>query len=335
MRSRWRGFTLIELLVVIAIIAILVALLLPAVQQVREAARKSQCQDHLHNISIAIMNYESAHKTLPLNYDPSRAPGQQGAAISWHYMTLPFVEQKPLYDSINLNNWPSDPNAGGRGLTIPANNTAFQNAIPVYLCPSNPQNERFSDQGNDGGIVTYDIGGWNANGRYVLHARQDYSGNMGFVWTGWKDCGGATGGANGAQWKDPGVDIKHRDLIRTGGAFWWWGTVGVADFVDGLSNTIVVFENHHWRDSGRFAGEINKGYNWSSPAAAIDAIHKPINDNPSWNDDTRCSNWSSTHPGGAQAVAGDAKVFFASENLDQRVMQGLSTRSGAESVKLP
>ena len=59
------GFTLIELLVVIAIIAILVALLLPAVQQVREAARKSQCQDHLHNLVIGIHNYESSFKVLP------------------------------------------------------------------------------------------------------------------------------------------------------------------------------------------------------------------------------------------------------------------------------
>ncbi|MCA9054929.1 MAG: DUF1559 domain-containing protein, partial [Planctomycetaceae bacterium] len=60
-----RGFTLIELLVVIAIIAILVALLLPAVQQVREAARKSQCQDHLHNLAIALHDYEVTHKAFP------------------------------------------------------------------------------------------------------------------------------------------------------------------------------------------------------------------------------------------------------------------------------
>ncbi|MEZ6064312.1 MAG: DUF1559 domain-containing protein [Planctomycetaceae bacterium] len=200
-RNRWSGFTLIELLVVIAIIAILVALLLPAVQQVREAARKSQCQDHLHNIGVAIMDYEVTHKTLPLNYDCSRAPGQQGAAISWIYMTLPFMEQKPLYDSINLNNWPSDPNGGGRGLTIPANDLAFKNPISVMMCPSNPQAPVVpqSDAGSDGSAVTYDIGGWNGNGRYVAHARTDYSGNMGYLWTGWKDCGNGLGGRNGAR----------------------------------------------------------------------------------------------------------------------------------------
>jgi type II secretory pathway pseudopilin PulG len=326
---------LIELLVVIAIIAILVAMLLPAVQQVREAARKSQCQDHLHNVGIAIMDYEGTHMALPLNYDPTHAPGQAGAAISWIYMTLPFIEQKPLYDSINLDNWPTDPNAGGRGLTIPANDQAFKTPLSVMMCPSNPQNAVFSDAGGDGAAVCYDIGGWNGNGRYVLHARTDYSGNMGWVWTGWKDCGGGTGGQNGSTWKDPGRDIKHRDLVREGGAFWWRGNTTVADYVDGLSNTIIVFENHHWRDSGKFPGEINKAYAWSSPIGAIDALHLPINDNPSWNDDTRCSNWSSTHAGGAQAVAGDAKVFFASENMDLGVMRGISTRSGAETVKLP
>ena len=336
-RRRWRAFTLIELLVVIAIIAILVALLLPAVQQVREAARKSQCQDHLHNVAIAIMDYESSHRTLPLNYDCSRAPGQQGAAISWIYMTLPFMEQKPLYDGINLENWPSDPNTGGRGLTIPANDTLFKTPLDVMMCPSNPQAPVQANAGAEGASVTYDIGGWNGNGRYILHARTDYSGNMGWLWTGWKDCGGGTGGSNGAGWVNPGLSYQSSQdqLNRRGGAFWWWGTTKVADYVDGLSNTVVVFENHHWRDNSRFAAEINKAYAWSSPIGAIDAIHGPINDDPAWNDDTRCSGWSSTHPGGAQAVAGDAKVFFASENLDLGVMRGISTRSGGETVKLP
>lgn len=348
-RNRWSGFTLIELLVVIAIIAILVALLLPAVQQVREAARKSQCQDHLHNIGVAIMDYEVTHKTLPLNYDCSRAPGQQGAAISWIYMTLPFMEQKPLYDSINLNNWPSDPNGGGRGLTIPANDLAFKNPISVMMCPSNPQAPVVpqSDAGSDGSAVTYDIGGWNGNGRYVAHARTDYSGNMGYLWTGWKDCGNGLGGRNGASWVDPGRHIRHREVVRhndgtpggvqwgTGGAFWWWGATTVADFTDGLSNTVVVFENHHWRDGPQFPGAINKAYAWSSPIGAIDAVHGPINDGTGGDDDTRCSTWSSTHPGGAQAVAGDAKVFFASENLDLGVMRGILTRGGSESAPLP
>jgi prepilin-type N-terminal cleavage/methylation domain-containing protein len=325
------GFTLIELLVVIAIIAILVALLLPAVQQVREAARKSQCQDHLHNIAVAIMDYEINHKTLPLNFDPLANGTQNGAAISWYYMVLPFFEQKPLYDSIDLRPWQNDPTAGNRGLTIVANNTAFQTPIDVVMCPSNPQAPRFSDQANDGAAPNYG----NGNGRALLHARHDYSGNMGWVWTGWKDCGSATGGGNGAPWVDPNVDMRHRDVVRVGGAFWWRGASTVADFVDGLSNTILVFENHHWRDSGRFAAEINKPYSWSSPLGAVSSLHCPINDNPTGNDDTRCTVWSSTHPGGAQAVAGDAKVFFASENIDLGVMRGLATRSGSETVKVP
>ncbi|MFV0442268.1 MAG: type II secretion system protein, partial [Planctomycetaceae bacterium] len=101
-RKGRRGFTLIELLVVIAIIAILVALLLPAVQQVREAARKSQCQDHFHNLVIAMHSYEGTFKGLPL----AVAANNTGHGPSVWVHVLPFIEQKPLYDRIAGTNWP-------------------------------------------------------------------------------------------------------------------------------------------------------------------------------------------------------------------------------------
>src|SRR3954464_12691650 len=100
---RIRGFTLVELLVVIAIIGILVALLLPAIQAAREAARRAQCQASLHNVALAVLNYESAKKILPkgMTFD-STITGVETLAFygpNWAIMILPYLEEQGLYDS--------------------------------------------------------------------------------------------------------------------------------------------------------------------------------------------------------------------------------------------
>src|SRR4051795_10809515 len=91
------GFTLVELLVVIAIIGVLVALLLPAGQAAREAARRAQCSDNLKQLSLALPNYENTHLTLP----PSGIDSNQ---MAWTVLLLPFFEQQALYDQFNFNN---------------------------------------------------------------------------------------------------------------------------------------------------------------------------------------------------------------------------------------
>src|SRR5947207_3585508 len=91
-----RGFTLVELLVVIAIIGVLVALLLPAVQAAREAARRSQCSNNLKQLSLALHNYEAVHNTFP----PAGIDSNQ---MSWTVLLLPFFEQQALYDQFNFN----------------------------------------------------------------------------------------------------------------------------------------------------------------------------------------------------------------------------------------
>jgi prepilin-type N-terminal cleavage/methylation domain-containing protein len=134
---RRRAFTLVELLVVIAIIGILVALLLPAVQQAREAARRSQCQNHLKQIGVGFLNFESTNKFLPgagfspwFVGDPQMGAGRKQPG-GWMYQILPYIEEQALYDM---------PNDGQKKLVTQQQKTAAvaMQATPVTIfnCPS-------------------------------------------------------------------------------------------------------------------------------------------------------------------------------------------------------
>ncbi|MBI1312702.1 DUF1559 domain-containing protein [bacterium] len=139
-----RGFTLIELLVVIAIIAVLTALLLPAVQQAREAARRSQCRNNLKQIGLAFHNYHGAFRQFPPGFVSGSPPPATGKGWGWGAFILPYLDQAAAYDQINFS----------LPMQATANAAPLQTILPVFLCPTDLVNPApFSLQDASGNAV--------------------------------------------------------------------------------------------------------------------------------------------------------------------------------------
>src|ERR1700722_17060008 len=136
--SRRSGFTLIELLVVIAIIPILIALLVPAVQKVREAAARTTCVNNLKQIGLALHSYHGAYKQFPAGYidgnrNPSSTPDNDvGPGWGWASFLLPYLEQGGVFSQINFN----------VGVGIGANVQVSQTQLAVFQCPSDPYSQQ-------------------------------------------------------------------------------------------------------------------------------------------------------------------------------------------------
>jgi prepilin-type N-terminal cleavage/methylation domain-containing protein len=171
--SAVRGFTLIELLVVITIIGILIALLLPAVQAAREAARRAHCQNNLKQIGLALLNYESTSGFFPPSSTWRRASGltletlnQDRFGPSWAILILPQLEQQALYDQFDLDKYINDDSDTVVGTGVKNNKAARGTMLSVMLCPSDANNRQpFNGAGN----ASLSHAGW-ARGNYAANA---------------------------------------------------------------------------------------------------------------------------------------------------------------------
>ncbi len=189
-----RGFTLVELLVVIVIIGILIALLLPAVQGAREAARKSQCQNNLKQLALALHNYHGAYQYFPPSSNWNGIPADSGNTASlspnWVIAILPFLEQQALFNSFTFVN----PNTQATVyITDPLNAAARGTQLAVMLCPSDRYNSKPFNGSSAPSKGTSNMGdGW-ARGNYAANAGLGFMENSGAAnpsnWTQSVNCG--------------------------------------------------------------------------------------------------------------------------------------------------
>jgi prepilin-type N-terminal cleavage/methylation domain-containing protein len=221
------GFTLVELLVVITIIGILVALLLPAVQAAREAARCLQCQNHLKQIGLALLGYEAQHKFFPpcSQWDKAELPNLPYVARAnlrpnWACLILPYLDQQPLFDSIDRTTY----------LTSATNAKVRSAPLAVMLCPSDPFNTK---PFNGSAVGAPDLGdGW-ARGNYGVNGSEgQMNGSRKCqTWGVVPSCGGTAESPGWYFWIS-----RARGMMAAGVA------VKTADIIDGTSCTIMLGE---------------------------------------------------------------------------------------------
>jgi prepilin-type N-terminal cleavage/methylation domain-containing protein/prepilin-type processing-associated H-X9-DG protein len=244
------GFTLIELLVVIAIIGILVALLIPAVQAAREAARRMQCGNNIKQLAAAALNHESAHKIFPTGGWGSAWLGHPDRGFDnhqpggWIYNILPYIEQQSLHDL----------GMGGNGISIEDAN-AIRIATPLagLNCPARRSAKLF-DLSSSNSIKQFRL----TAGTITKLARSDYAINGGDYFQGWSDSKSPATLADGDK-----SNFKWDDMSKQTGISYLRSQIKMSDITDGTSNTFLIGEkyinSYHYLD-GKDQGDSETMY---------------------------------------------------------------------------
>jgi prepilin-type N-terminal cleavage/methylation domain-containing protein/prepilin-type processing-associated H-X9-DG protein len=309
--TRRRGFTLIELMVVIAIVAILIGLLLPAVQKVREAAARAKCQNNLKQLGLALHNYHDANREFPPAFVNKGPYGMTpfSFAHGWAPFVLPYIELQQLY---NLYRWDFP-------LYAVENQPVVSRHLTIFQCPSTPEQDRY---------ITFGpfqlFGTKGACGDYTVTLGVD----AGLAQLGWVD---SVGDFRGALTHTPKPALTP-SLNPTPTRF--------ADLTDGTSNTILLAEDagrpRRWlaRQSG--PDQVLDGGAWNHFKGGIILQGKTVDGTTNLGTcPMNCTNAGevySFHPGGANAVFADGSVHFLREGMSIRVLARLITRAGGEVV---
>lgn len=326
--ARRRGFTLIELLVVIAIIGIVLGLLLPAVQKIRESAARAQCTNNLKQLGLALQNYHDTNNGFPPGYidgntNPASTPDNDvGPGWGWASFLLPFVEQQNIYNQINFSV------RVGQG----SNAAICQLPLKLHQCPSDPYQQNFTV--------------WPTS---VVVAHGNYVGC-----NGWEEC---FNGAGGNPQGGTGTDGLAGSFGSAGvGLFYRNSRNRIANVTDGLSNTLVVGERSGNHSPSTWTGAVTGGQcpAWMAtipptapysppPGPAYDnadfdealvlahcnAMHLPSADFPIYDPDVF---YSMHTPRGANFLFGDGSVHFLSSSINPLTYQYLATIAGGEAA---
>ncbi len=305
-RQSQLGFTLIELLVVIAIIAILIGLLLPAVQKVREAASRAKCSNNLKQMGLACHSFHDAQGVFPPGLgavgDNQTAPFNATSPAnlmfaSWHTHILPFAEQSPLYEQMK-------PNINGLG-----------KPVPLYACTSDPKGQfGYNGNGFNGQLTTSYVGSAGVD-MYNTYPPSQLTGIL--HWRSKVKISGVSDGTSNT------FLIGERPASLPNGWWGWWDTTRSPgawwdyDCLGGVANT------------GSFFGSSDdNGGGTPCPSGAAAGVYRSPGSQPNG---CNFDHFWSYHPGGAMFAMGDGSVRLIPYSASS-IMPALATRSGGEVI---